>query len=311
METISLIILLFISIIVLVKSADLTLNSLKELTRELHVKAFATSAIILAVATSLPELFVGVTSAVKGDSSIAFGNLVGANTLNISVVVGISILLAGKIFSGGKVIHKEMLFAGLAGVLPAILFTDGQLGRIDGLALLSIYLINVRVLFRDKFIEVGKHHLSKKTKKTLIHLVVGLGLLILSSNFVVKSAEELASLLDVSTFLIGTIILSLGTTLPELVVSIESLKRSSSQVFFGNILGSLIINSTLILGIVAVIHPIGLRGSEQYLLSTLLFLFTYIIFWIFAHSKEKIEKWEALILILIYIVDAVIIFMKR
>lgn len=311
MEIVSLVILLVISIFILIKSADLTISSLKELTRELHAKAFAVSAIILAIATSLPEMFVGISSALNGDSSITFGNLVGANILNITFVVGISIILMGKTFAGGRVVHREMLSAGITGALPAILFLDGQISKIDGFLLLSVYLITVRGLFRNKFIEVGRHHLDKVTKKTLIHLILGLGFLILSSNFVVKSVSELASSLGVSTFLIGAIILSFGTTLPELVVSIESLKKGSSQVFFGNILGSLIVNSTLILGLVAIIHPIGSLGSEEYFLSSLLFVITYMIFWIFAHTKDKIEKWEAIILVLIYIVDAVIIFMKR
>src|SRR3989304_4722563 len=116
MKTAGVIALLFFFTFILIKSADLTLESLKSLARKLNIHSFTISAVILAIATSLPELFVGITSAIEGSPQLSLGNVLGANIANLSLVVGLSTLVAGSVVIREKVIFKEILLAGGAAV---------------------------------------------------------------------------------------------------------------------------------------------------------------------------------------------------
>jgi len=324
MRTFGIVILLFVSVFVLIKSADLTLEALKSLTRKLHAKAFVVSAIILAIATSLPELFVGITSALEGSSNLSLGNILGANIANLSLVVGLSAMVSGGVFIHEKIVSKEILLAAGAGALPIFLFLDGTLSRVDGIILLAVYLAYATSFFKVRFLEIGKHHLrgryflrfvrhleevEQKADKTLGHLFVGIAALLFSANFIVKIAREFAEVSGIPIFVVGVVLLSLGTTLPEVVVSMESLKKGQPGVFFGNILGSLIVNSTLILGIVAVISPVRDGDLKNYLTTLIAFVIIFFLFWLFTRTKLRLERWEAGVLLAIYIVFVVVEFL--
>ena len=309
--------------IVLVKSADMALLGIKSITKKFHLQAFAISAIILAIATSLPEFFVGIASAVGKTSSLALGNLLGANVANLGLVVGLSGVIANGIDIKEKVVFKEMFLAGIAGFLPAILLIDGSLGRVDGAILLIVYIVYASSFFKIRFQELGKHHFNRgvfiklvrnaeevehKAQKGAILLFGGIIGLLVSSNFIVKFSSDLALLLGVPIFVIGLVLLSIGTTLPELVVSIESLKKRQSGVFFGNILGSLIVNSTLILGVVCLISPIEGLVVKNYTLAFAMFFVAFLLFWLFTKTKLRLERWEAGVLLLVYLIFAALEF---
>src|SRR3970040_1332393 len=134
-----LILLLFIFVLVLIKSADMVVISLRRFSQETHTKVFVLSAILLAMATSFPELFVGVTSALEQTPHLSLGNVLGANIANISLVAGISAFIIGKVNVHGEFIKREVLVALVAGIFPLVLIFDGELGRVDGLILLSVY----------------------------------------------------------------------------------------------------------------------------------------------------------------------------
>jgi len=323
MQIIGLILLLFAFTFVLIKSADLTLESLKSLARKLKIESFAISAIILAVATSLPELFVGITSAFGGSPDLSLGNILGANIANLSLVVGLSTLIAGGVVIHQKVIFKEILLAGGAAVLPLVLMYDGVLGRTDGAILSAIYLAYATSFFKIRFQQIGNtlfngrfmlrfvrhvEETEQRVDRTLGHLFVGIAALLFSANFIVKLSRDLAGLTGISIFIIGIIFLSIGTTLPELVISLESLKRKEPGVFLANVLGSLIVNSTLILGIVSLISPIKGIAVDNYLIPLIFFVIVFALFRLFTRTKLKLDRWEGLILVLIYMVFVVIEF---
>jgi cation:H+ antiporter len=318
----SLLALLFF-VFILIKSADLTIEALKSLAKRLGAGTFAISAIILAMATSLPELFVGITAAIEGAPSLSLGNVLGANIANLSLVAGLAGLISGGVFIHEKVVTKEILLAIGAAVLPIFLLLDGTLSRVDGLILLSVYFAYTTSFFKPRFLEIGKYTLGgryilrfvrhlgeveQKADKTLGHLFVGIAALLFSANFIVEFATDFARASGISVFVIGVILISLGTTLPEVIVSIESLKKSQPGVFFGNILGSLIVNSTLILGVVSVISPIQDGNLGDYLIALVTLGITLLLFWLFTRTKNRLERWEALTLLMVYAIFAAVEF---
>jgi len=316
-------VLFFVLAFILTKAADLTLESIKSISRTTGAKTFVLSALILSLATSLPELFVGVTSALEGAASLSLGNVLGANITNILLVVGLSTVVVGGVtVHGEKILHEFLLAAG-AGVLPLFLLLDGKLSRVDGLILLAVYFAYTLSFFKKNFIEIGTQHLSgktimrfirnaeeveKKADKSLGHLLVGIAALLFISDLIVQIATNIASSLSLPVFIVGLILLSLGTTLPEMVVSFRSLRAKSDGIFLGNILGSVIINSTLIIGIVAVIDPITIADTSEYLIPSAIFLAAAVLFWIFAKTKHFLSRQEAVVLLVVYIFFIVVQF---
>ncbi|MFZ5932727.1 MAG: sodium:calcium antiporter [Patescibacteria group bacterium] len=317
-----LIIAIYLLALVLIKSADHVVFALRHLTKSAG-GAFTISALLLALATSFPELFVGITSALAGSPNLSFGNVIGANIANISLVAGIAGLLVGRVNVHGEFLRRDVWVALGAGVLPLIFILDGSLSRVDGLALLAIYGAYASSFFKRRFLEIGEEiregafvhrffrtikHIDGNKTKEAARLFLGIAALLLSANLIVKVAEKLAELTNLPVFLVGLILLSLGTTLPELGFSVRSLEDKEPTMFFGNLLGSLIANSTLVVGLAAVISPIKTVVLEEYFFAAVTFLIVFLVFWFFIRSKLKLERWEALVLVLIYLVFVVVEF---
>ena len=314
-----LILLLFVFVLILIKSADIVVVSLRRLSMQTHTKTFVLSAILLAMATSFPELFVGITSALEQAPHLSFGNVLGANIANISLVVGISALIAGRVNVVGEIVKKEVAIALVAGIIPLVLVFDGVLSRVDGLILLAVYGAYATSFFKERFLQIAHQHrkegyihrflrnftlpqININKARELGKLFIGIALLIFSADVIVKIAKEIAVISNFPIFLVGLILISVGTTLPELAFSIRSLEDKEPTMFFGNILGSIIANSTLILGVAATIYPITVTSLKEPMFAGIAFVLIYLVFWFFIRSKLRLERWEAGVLILLYII---------
>lgn len=315
------IISLFLSILIfsflLVKSADIVIVALRRISRKLGTGVFALSAVILAIGTSLPELFVGITAALEKSPNLSLGNVLGANIANISLVAGLSAFIVGRVNIRGQVVRKDLFFALLAGVLPLLLIADKRLSRVDGLILLATYGGYASSFFRQRFSEIAQEnleegfvyrflrrfaHAESVLAKDLGQLFVGIALLLFSADVIVRVGIFLATLAGVPLFIIGLVVLSIGTTLPEVAFSFRSLGDKEPSMFLGNLLGSIVANSTLILGVVSVICPINLVAGKEYSMAALAFIIIFITFWLFVRTKHRLERWESALLLIMYVV---------
>ncbi len=145
-----------------------------------------------------------------------------------------------------------------------------------------------------------ERHLTGHTSKELGRLFAGIALLLFSADVIVKLSTSLASESDVPIFVIGLVILAIGTSLPEFAFSIRSVKNNEPTMFLGNLLGSVIANSTLIVGLAAVIQPIQVDFGKSYLAASTTFILAYLLFWKFIQTKFRLERWEGILLILLY-----------
>jgi cation:H+ antiporter len=310
-------VILFLSFI-LIKSADQVVIALRHLSHSRKGSAFVVSALLLALATSFPELSVAVTSALDGEPSLSLGNVIGANITNLSLVVGFATVVVGRVAVHGEFLKRDVAIAMVAGILPLILVFDGNLSRVDGLILLSIYGAYATSFFKRRFMQIGKEiqegtfvqrlftkiahpNLDGNKTKAAARLFVGIVLLLISANLIVRVAEQLAIAAQVPIFLVGLILLSLGTTLPELAFSFRSLEDNEPTMFFGNLLGSIIANSTLVIGIAATISPIRVVAIDEYFIAAAAFLVVFLTFWLFIRSKLRLDRWEAGVLLILYI----------
>ncbi len=316
MIIITLFLSLFIFSFFLIKSSDLVILAIRRISKKVGAKVFVLSAIILAVGTSLPEFFVGITSALEGSPNLSLGNVLGANIANISLVAGLSAFILGKVNIKGEAIKKDLFFAFLAGLLPLLLIIDRELSRVDGLILLAVYAGYASSFFKNRFVQIAQENLDQKfvhrflrefvhtetvLSKDLGSLFIGIALLLFSADVIVRVGTFLASLAGVPVFIVGLVILSMGTTLPELAFSFKSLGNKEPSMFLGNLFGSIIANSTLILGTVSVISPVSLMTVEKYSLAAVAFIIIFITFWFFIRSKHRLDRWEAGVLLVMYL----------
>ena len=315
------ILILIIFASVLIKSAEWVVVALRRIAKRSKVGVFAISAIILAVGTSLPELFVGITSAIEGAPNIALGVVLGSNIANTALIVGFVALIMGKVNVHGEYLKRDVFMALVAGLLPLALMADGILGRVDGLILLFVYAAYTAGFFKDKFAEITDEHSQEsffyKFLREINHidfditkeygkLFLGLALMLFSSQQIIGASEKLAVAIGIPVFVVGLIILAIGTSLPELIFSIKSIKEGEPKMFFGNLLGSTIANSTLIVGLTAVISPINIVSFGDYRNAIITFVIIFITFWIFIRSKHRLDRMEGLILVLMYLVFIVL-----
>lgn len=316
MITVQILSLIFYSFI-LIKSAEWVIVALRRIARKSRVGVFAISAIILAVGTSLPELFVGITSSIEGLPNISLGVVLGSNIANTALVVGMTALILGRINVHGDYLKRDVFMALIAGLLPLALMADGILGRVDGLVLLFVYASYTASFFKDKFAEITNEH-SKESffyrflremnhidfdvSKEYGKLFISLALMLLSSQMIISTSQKMALVIGIPVFVVSLVILAIGTSLPEFVFSLKSIKGGEPKMFFGNLLGSTIANSTLIVGLTAVINPINIISFNDYRNAIIAFVIIFISFWLFIRTKHRLDRFEALILILMYLI---------
>jgi len=202
-------VLILIFSFLLIKATDILVISLKSISSRTKIGKFAITSLLLALATSLPELFVGLTAALEGKPSLALGNVVGSNIANISLVIGGAALLGGTVTVRGEFLKKDVFYAFLAGAAPMVLLIDKNLTRIDGLILLALYAFyNIWILSKrqkklaeardgegEDFVRRFLRKLNHKgMKRDLAWLFLGVALLLFSADILVKKDMQIPCL---------------------------------------------------------------------------------------------------------------------
>ncbi len=300
MNDILIIIALIISFYFLGKAADLVIVNIRTIGEKLGIQMFFLG-IILGFLTSLPELFLGINSIINGIPEVSLGNLLGGVIVLFGFVLGVSILCNRKIKTNGQIMDFALAFVYM--LFPLFLGLDGKIGFIDALILISVYIYLLYIFYIDQ----KKHNhfgicISREGNeifKKVLYIIVGIVLVIVMSNLIMNLFINLLDGLRVSIFIIGLVMFSLGTNIPELAVAIRSYRRKVGNLSMSNIIGSAISN-ILIIGMFALIRPFKVDVNMSYY--TLIF-FTILIFVSFLHfyrTDSVLTRKEGLILIIIY-----------
>jgi len=315
-------VLIFILCFLLIKATDLVLVNLKSLSAKSRAGAFAISGLIAALGTSFPEFFVGFVSGLRGESNLALGTVIGSNIANLSVVVGGAALLGGGIAVRGNFLKTDIFWVFLIGAAPMLLLFDKNLSRLDGIILLGLYVFYQLAVFtegrqqtflteKEGFIRRLIRKLNHRTtRKELGWVILGFTLLLFSAEMLVKVAARLALILKIPVLLIGLVLVAVGTSLPELAFSLGAIKKQQPEMVYGNLLGSVVANATLILGLTVLISPLKIQAFVQYLLATMGFVVVFGAFYFFTRTKQKLERWEGAFLVGFYLAFVLSEFLK-
>lgn len=303
------IIVFVISFIVLSFAGSLLVGSLTRISRLLGLSEYIVAFVLMSAATSIPELFIGISSIAQGIPNLSLGNILGTNLLTITLLIGIIAFISGGIKIDSKISRQNFFLIFFIAFLPILLGTDGVISRGDSILLISTFFIYVWRLLGEKeyftkSIEDVDFGFSSVlyTFKHFRTFFIGTLLLTISSFSIVWSSKEIAESMDVNFLLFGILFIALGTSLPEIIFGIKALFMKHGSMTLGNSLGSIAFNATFIVGITSFITPITTDFSSG-VMNVSIFLFTgFLLFNIFAYSKSNISRLEGIVLILLYAV---------
>jgi cation:H+ antiporter len=255
-------------IVLVILGADWLTKGASALARRFNMSELLIGLTIVAIGTSLPELVISTGSALKGSSGLALGNVVGSNIFNGMLILGVTALLCPIKFDA-KMLTREIPFNLLASIVLILVSGSMLVGgapgetitRYGGMLLLCFLAIFVRYTFsitNDADEEEAGETMS--IWKVVLFIVAGLAALIFGGNIFVDGATAIARVLGLSEAVIGITIVSAGSSLPELAVSVNAARKGNVGIALGNVLGSNILNIFFILGVSATITPIALDG---------------------------------------------------
>lgn len=321
--------LLIIGLVLLLLGSDKFVDSGSRIAKKVGVSDFIIGLTLIAVGTSLPELASSIVAALKGSSGLIVGNLVGSNIANIGLIIGVCALIS-VIRTNETMLKRDgyvMIFVSIIFVLLAM---NGVVNYIEGLVLLIVYFIYILFLIESKetikkkfhfkefviyflrfrFIRTllnfsnNKSHKKKVNRgglaKEFIISAISLAALIYGAKLLVDNSIYFSKMFGMSETFVGLALIAIGTSLPELAVSISAVRKGFNEILIGNIIGSNIANISLVFGISSLIRPVQIATSSVYYLIPAMLVFS-VLFLIFIRNEWKINRNQGIVLLAMYI----------
>ena len=313
------ILLLAVGFAFLVKGADFFVEGSSSIAKKLKVPPIIIGLTIVAMGTSLPETAVSVTASLVQNNELAVSNVVGSNIFNLMFVIGVCSILTPIMVQKATVVRDIPLSLGCALVL-LVLGISGlgdkagmTLGHADGVIFLIVFAGYIFTMVRSAMkaraagqkveiegVEECDNMKELSYGKSILFLIVGAAAIAFGGDLTVDTASRIAIELGMSQTLVGLTIVSIGTSLPELVTSVVAARKNEVAMAVGNAVGSNIFNILMVLGISSAISPVALI-RENIIDIVLLMVFSVMV-WIFAGTRKKIERKEGIIMVVVYLV---------
>ena len=295
--------ILLISAVAITKSIKVFVDSSTKIAHYFKLSEYTISFLLISIATSLPELVVAVSSGLEQNSILSYGDALGSNLALLTLVTALPVIFGSRLSTDHIVKSKDIYYGAFFMVLALALAVDGTLTRLDGGVLLAMYFFYGRaVLKRGTILEVITDKLEHiNIWKQGVLFTLSLLLVLAASQGIVQTALNMSELFNVSLGYIGLTITALGTSLPEITFVLKVKDHQNNGEILGDVIGSVVANSTLVLGTAAMIYPIELGGSRLGLPTMGVLIATLILFIMFARTKGALDRKEALALLAIYI----------
>lgn len=318
------VILLVVGFVFLIKGADFFVEGSSSIAKRLQVPSIIIGLTIVAMGTSLPETAVSVTASLVDNNALAISNVIGSNIFNLMFVIGVCSILTPIAVQKDTIVRDiplsvicALLLAGL-GILSIGDKGPYILGHLDGVIFLVLFAGYIILMIRSALkaraegktvVIEGEEDLKILSyPKSILCIVGGAIAIAIGGDLTVDAASRIAIELGMSQTLVGLTIVSIGTSLPELVTSIVAARKDEVDMAIGNAVGSNIFNILMVLGIASAINPIGIL--KENLMDILILVGFSLLVWVFAATKRKIEKKEGLAMVSLYLVYAIYIILR-
>jgi len=305
------IIFIVLGVYLVLRGADWLTEGASSLARRMNVPEIVIGLTIVAAGTSAPELFVSIVSALKGTPDMAVGNVVGSNTMNSMIIVGVAAMVAPMTISRNTV-KKDIPFAIGASVILLLLMYDYYMDQIEGILLLIGFAgFMTYTLTQAKqeqtqqqdseqnITETPSTEAPRPVWRSIISVLFGLLGLVIGSNVFVDHASNLALSLGISEGVVGLTVVAGGTSLPELATTVVAARKGQSAIAIGNVIGSNVFNILLILGLTAAISPLQIEGITM--IDMAVMLVSIFLVWLFSRTRYTVERWEGAVLVVGYL----------
>lgn len=307
---ITIVLLVILGLILVLKGADLFVDSASALAQRFNISELAIGLTIVAFGTSAPEFVVNVFASVQNHQEIVLANILGSNNFNVFIILGLAGIIT-PLSVHSNTAWKEIPFLLFTSFLLMFLLNNhlffseekSLLNRLEGFILLLLFLLFLFYVYKQLKTDSSTAKLPIKefpVFKIILFFILGLGGLVVGGKLVVQNAIKIATILQVSEKIIGLTIVSVGTSLPELATSIVAAAKKNNDIAVGNIIGSNIFNILLILGLSSIINPItyDLKFNTDLLILTGGTLFLFIA--MYTGKRKKLDRWESILLFVFY-----------
>lgn len=316
------ILFLVIGFVFLVKGADIFVEGSSSIAKKFKVPSIIIGLTIVAMGTSLPEAAVSVTASIADKNALAVSNVIGSNIFNLMMVIGVCAIMT-PVAVNKATLKRDFPFSVICAILLLVLGLIGpmSLGHADGVIFLILFAGFIGLMIRSAMkaskegnavaseeIEAAEEIKIMPVWKSLLFIVIGAVGIIIGGDVVVDSASNIAAKFGMSQTLIGLTIVSVGTSLPELVTSIVAARKNEVDMALGNAIGSNVFNILFVLGVAGAISPMAFL-TENVIDIVILLVFSLIV-WLFAWTKKEIKRGEGLIMVLLYVLYVVYICMR-
>ena len=262
-------IIFIVSLSALIYGADIIINQSEKIALKFGISEYLIGATLIALGTSLPEMAASVNASINGKAELSISNVVGSNILNITLVLGTVFVLAKKINPDRDFFKKDSAWALFPVLIFIVAILNGEISRFTGIAFMFLMVAYILFITRyDKDIveltDIDKEELEKTFNwfKTTFLLILGFLMVVYGADYTVDSASKIAKSFGVSDWVVGVLLIALGTSMPELVVSISAALKGKADMAIGNIIGSNMANITIAIGAAALANPIKLDFSK-------------------------------------------------
>lgn len=272
-------------------------------------REFILAFFLMAFGVSIPNFFVAVMSALKGVPELSYGDVIGGNIYDLSLALGLATLVSKKgIDTKSKTVNASVLFTIAVSMLPLFLAFDKTISRLDGVFLIIAYLIYSIWMFSDKerftLQEKNRKGCSRKLEvfRDILMISGGIAILLLGAKGIVDSSIAFSEIFAIPLGIIGVLVVSVGNCLPETFFSIQAAKCKQEWMILGNLMGGVVVCTTLVIGTAAIIHPINIDGLSTFVMARIFLIMAVILFYTCIKTGHKITKKEGYYLIFLYIV---------
>ncbi|MDW3197646.1 MAG: calcium/sodium antiporter [Cytophagales bacterium] len=302
----------------LIFGANLLVTGASGLARKWGVSDLVVGLTVVAFGTSLPELTVNSFNSMAGMNEAVFGNIIGSNIFNVALILGI-VGLIYPIKVERRSVAYEIPFSIVVSLVLVILLndhllfkSDDLLSRWDAVILLLLFVCFAIYIFKSTGTDTTQDSIGTKSMGVLfLFMVGGLTLLVSGGYLTTESAVNLAEILGMSETLIALTILSIGTSLPELVTSSVAAFKRNADIAVGNVIGSNIFNISFILGVSGVIHPVAYDNALNKDIFVMILASGLLMVAMFSGGKMKLDRWEAVILLACYVMYSIFIILRN
>ncbi len=297
------IIIAIVGLAVLIKGSDVFVDAAEKIGLALGLSPFIVGVLILGFGTSLPELAASIAAVLNGDTGIVAGNAIGSNIANIALIIGLTAIIANKINLKDDISSLDISLLLGSAFLTWFVFLDGILSRFEGIMFILALGVVVAHSATVGHLPVDNELAIERTKvrfKEILILLLGIVMVMAGANFAVEAIIEISENAGVSTEIISLGLVALGTSLPELAVSIAAARKGKPEIAVGNIVGSNLFNTFAVLGIPALFMNLSISEEMNDIHIPLMIVLT--VLFSFMCFAKKISRWEGAILLIFYII---------